>query len=176
MQGLLEDGSGCSEKRIPVSCSSLDLCPSYRAPPSPRIHVESTSPMSVFNWRVVTALTPIMGKDQHAVLSQNGFFWDKYPEPELSLWKFLYTGILFQVWDTMPCPCFCKISASDCTICDPMGTALKGTCKGQHARYVAFLKGRIRIAPSKSYLPKVNCCSVSCLETELRPPGTCSKK
>lgn len=28
-----------------------------------------------------------------------------------ALWKFLYTGILFRVWDTMCCTCFCKKQA-----------------------------------------------------------------
>lgn len=164
-QGLLEDRAGCSERQIPVSSSSLELCPSYRAPLSPRIHAESTSPMSV-----LSQLWLITGKDQRAVLSHNGFFWDKYPEPELSLWKFRYTGILFQVWDTTSCPCFCKISSRSHTICDPMHTALEGTCEGQHPWYVALPTRQIRTAPSKSYLPRINCCSISCLEIKLQPP------
>lgn len=94
MQGLLEDGGGHSEKQIPVSSSSLELCPSYSAPSRPQIPAESTTPMSIFNWHVVTGLTLIMGKDQHAMLSQNALFRDKYPKPDLSLWKFLYTGVV----------------------------------------------------------------------------------
>lgn len=45
MQGLLEDGGGCSEKQIPVSSSSLELSPSYRAPlrATPNSHWEHTT-------------------------------------------------------------------------------------------------------------------------------------
>lgn len=117
-----------------------------------------------------TGLILITEKDRHAALGQNDLFGDKYPEPKRSLWKFLCTGISFQLWDTMSCPCFCKISASSRTVCDSMGTALKGTCKGQCARFMALFKGQIRAASSKSYLPKLNCCSISCPE----PHGSCS--
>jgi len=115
-----------------------------------------------------------MGKDQHAVLSQNGFFWEKYSESETSLRKFLCIGILFQAWDTMFCLSFCKISASNRTVIDPVGTALKETREGQHAGYTALLKGQIRTAPNKAHLPKVYCCSVTCLEIKLQPHGSCS--
>lgn len=96
MQGLLEDRGVCSRKQISVSSSSLEMCPSYRAPPSPQIHAESTSPMSIFNWRVVTALTLIMGKDQHAVLSQNQLLWG-----QISWTKAVSLEISLH-WDSFP--------------------------------------------------------------------------
>lgn len=136
--------------------------------------VHPPMPLRAPEFTLRAALTLIVGKDQRAVLRHSSYSGDKYPESVLSLWKFLYAGILFQVWGTMSCPCFCKISTSNRTISDPMGAALKGTRKGQHARYMALLKGQIHITPSESYLPKVNCCSLSCLETKLQPPGSCS--
>lgn len=63
--------------------------------------------------------------------------------------------VFFQVWDTISCPCFCKISASNRTMCNLMGTALKGTWKGQHSQYVALLKGQVCVVPCKSYLQKL---------------------
>lgn len=67
---LFKDGGKCSEEPIPVSTSSLELYPSCLAPLSPWIHAESIYfPMSMLKWHTNTALTWIMGKDQHTVLS-----------------------------------------------------------------------------------------------------------
>lgn len=64
------DGGKCSLEVILVSTSSLELRPSCLALLSPWIHTESIYfLMSMFKWHTITALTWIMGKDQHTVPS-----------------------------------------------------------------------------------------------------------
>lgn len=160
-----KDGAGCSEERIPISSSILELCPSFLCPLSPWIHAESIySPMSMFQWHTVTALTWIMGKDQHSA-EPKWLIFGQTSQNRAGSGNFSAL-VFFQVWDTIFCPCFCKISASNHTMCNPMGIALKGTCKGQHSQYMALLKGQVCVAPRKSYLQKLTA-AVSYLETKL---------
>lgn len=63
--------------------------------------------------------------------------------------------VFFQIWDTISSPCFYKVSASNHTVCNPMGTALKGICKGQHSQYMTLLNGQVCVASSNSFLQKL---------------------
>lgn len=63
--------------------------------------------------------------------------------------------VFFQIWDTISSPCFYKVSASNHTVCNPMGTTLKGICKGQHSQYMTLLNGQVCVASSNSFLQKL---------------------
>lgn len=149
---LFKDGGDCSEEPIPVSSSSLELCPSYL-------------PLWAlgFMLRVYIPLFP------SGILSE--LWLGSWGRISTQCWaKMTFFGqtsqtradsgnssvlVFFQVWDTISCPCFCKISASNHTMCNPMGTALKGTCKGQHSQYMALLKGQVCVASSYIVIFKI---------------------
>lgn len=104
---LLEDGSGCSKKQIPVSSSSLELCSSCYAPLNPKCT------QRVHHLRYIhLQLAHCHGSDSDPgeASSAEASFATNIAN-QSALWKFLYTGILFQVWDTMCCACFCKKQA-----------------------------------------------------------------
>lgn len=174
---LLEDRSGCSKKQIPVSSSSLELRPSYYAPLNPKctqrvhhlrhIHLQlarcrrSDSDPGEGSASNAEAKWLLLGQiSQTRVLSlEISLHWDSFP------------GLGHHVL------CMFLQKASSGTVCDLMCTALKGTWEGQCTQYTALLKGQIHIAPStlvlnsKSHLPKINCCSISCLKTKPQPLG-----
>lgn len=103
------------------------------------------------------------------------FFWDKYPKPECSLEISLHRDSFPSLGHHVLYMFLQKASSG--TACDLVCTALKGTWEGQCTRYMALLKGQIHIAPStlvlnsKGHLPKINCCSISCLKPNCSPLG-----